>query len=85
MSALAIPIDLDSLPPRTRSWIIAKSASEGIDPRRLAHDVLIEAAKQDGYGEPTKMLPPAPFILLNSSASPDAPSTSESPEPPAAK
>lgn len=50
MSAtLTIPIDLDSLPAKTRSWIIAKSAKLGIDPKKLIDGIIIDSAAKDGF------------------------------------
>ncbi|GAA5117020.1 hypothetical protein JIN84_18045 [Luteolibacter yonseiensis] len=59
MSGLTLPIALEDLPSETKSWIITQSASRGIDPRRLAHDLLVSAAEADGFA-PGPMLASSP-------------------------
>lgn len=48
-TTLELPIDLEALPPETRSWIITKSSELGISPKQLAHDEMVKAASRDGF------------------------------------
>jgi len=59
MQTLRLPIELEELPPETRSWMITKSSALGIDPARMVRDLLIRMAARDGFkAKPEKKITP---------------------------
>lgn len=51
MNNLALPpIDLDTLKPRTRDWLLARAATDGVSPQEVLLNALDRRADQEGYG-----------------------------------
>jgi hypothetical protein len=49
MDLLLPPIDLETLPEETRTWLLAKSAQLGCDPVEVIRQELDTAAGLDGF------------------------------------
>lgn len=49
MQLLLPPIDLETVPEATRTWLLAKAAQKGCDPIEVIREELDQAAGLDGF------------------------------------
>lgn len=52
MSLTLPPIDLETLKPRTRDWLLARAATEETTPQEILRNTLDRRAAAEGYREP---------------------------------